>query len=243
MKSSPLITAIVALACAASANATLTLSLTDGASPSVFSNGGGGGFGGTLGAGSIAFDKVGTNLNISFSPGAALNDIVAIFLHTRSGGVNDSQMNDTADGGRRVISNLGSFGDETFPDMGAPDFGIAIGSFGTVLFELTVGNTSGHLNFLAFENTAFGGSGKQITIPLALIADPTQIDWFAAYSSDTNFLSNESIPASSGLNTGGNPGTSAIGNFENYNRFVVPEPSAALLGGLGMLALLRRRRF
>jgi hypothetical protein len=31
-------------------------------------------------------------------------------------------------------------------------------------------------------------------------------------------------------------------NFDNLNVSVIPEPSAALLGGLGMLALLRRRR-
>jgi hypothetical protein len=243
MKPKILATALAAIASATSANASLSLSLTDGASPSVYSNGGGTGFGGTLGGASIAFDAVGSNLNISFTPGGSLNDIVAIFLNTRSGGFTDSQMNDNGDDGRRVISNLGAAGDDTFPDMGAPDFGIAIGSFGSVLFELNAGNTNNHLGFVAFENTAFGATGKQITVSLASLGLPSQIDWFAAYSSGTNFLSNESFAASTTLNTGGNPGFTSTATFENYNRFVViPEPSAALLGGLGMLALLRRRR-
>lgn len=34
----------------------------------------------------------------------------------------------------------------------------------------------------------------------------------------------------------------ASGTVDNLSLTVVPEPSAALLGGLGMLALLRRRR-
>ena len=31
--------------------------------------------------------------------------------------------------------------------------------------------------------------------------------------------------------------------YDNVELSVIPEPSAALLGGLGMLALLRRRRY
>lgn len=37
-------------------------------------------------------------------------------------------------------------------------------------------------------------------------------------------------------------GAYAIANFDNLSVSVVPEPAAALLGGLGMLGLLRRRR-
>ena len=227
--------------------AALILDLNDGATPAVYSNGGGSGFGGTLGGGSIAFDAVGSSLNISFAPGNPLgSDITTIYLNTRSGGFTDADMNDTQDGGRNAISNLGSFGNETFPDMGAPDYGIAIANWGAVLFELTSGNTPGHLNYIYFENTAYG-SGKQITFNLSSIGSPDQIDWFAAYVSDTSYLSNESLPASSGLNSGGNPGFGGTGTYLNYNRFtIVPEAGAtglALLAvGLGLARRVRGRR-
>jgi hypothetical protein len=32
------------------------------------------------------------------------------------------------------------------------------------------------------------------------------------------------------------------GTFDNLNVNVIPEPSGALLGGLGLIALMRRRR-
>jgi uncharacterized protein (TIGR03382 family) len=35
---------------------------------------------------------------------------------------------------------------------------------------------------------------------------------------------------------------STVANIDNLSITAIPEPSAALLGGLGLLALLRRRR-
>ena len=74
----------------------------------VYSNGGGGGFGGTLGAGAIHMDADALNLYIGFVPGNALNDIVALELSTAPGGFSDADMDDQADGGRRAVSNLAS---------------------------------------------------------------------------------------------------------------------------------------
>lgn len=210
----------------------------DGATPTIFSNGGGSGFGGTLAAGSFSFDADTTagTITIGFTPGDALgSNIVALYLDTRSGGFGDADMSDALDGGRNVITNLGSFGDEAFPTGmagGLPDYAIAFGSFGSVAFELT----GGELNFLNFD------AGSSVTVNLSAIANPSSIDWFAGLASDTLFLSNESFPASATLNASDNPGFGAIGTYEDFNRFVVPEPSVALLGGLGMLAMLRRRR-
>src|SRR5688572_15489303 len=62
--------------------------------------GGGSGFGGTLGAGTIHMDTDGVNLYIGFQPGGAVNDNVVIHLDTRTGGFTDAGMNDTADPGR-----------------------------------------------------------------------------------------------------------------------------------------------
>jgi hypothetical protein len=211
--------------------------------------GGGTGFGGALGAGTLYFQSDATNLYLGFQPGANLNDYVALYFDTRTGGFVDADMNDTGDPGRNVISNLGSFGDETFPIL--PDFGIVIGDFGIVTFELTAGNTANHLNFVDFSGTFTGANTnfREYTIPLSSLglAAGSNLDFFAAYSSSTNFLSNESIPVSPGLNGGANPGNSATGTFENFDRFVVvPEPSsAALLAGpaiLGAWFFIRRRR-
>lgn len=213
--------------------------------------GGGSGFGGTLGGGTLYFQSDATNLYIGFQPGANLNDYVALYLDTRTGGFVDADMNDTGDPGRNVISNLGSFGDETFPIL--PDFGIVIGDFGIVTFELNAGNTPNHLNFVDFSNTFTGANTnfREYSIALSSLGGVTggsNIDFFAAYSSNTNFLSNESIPGSAGLNGGANPGNSATGTYENFDRFtvVVPEPSTfALLAGpalLGVWFFARRRR-
>src|SRR5262245_16464548 len=87
---------------AAQSSGALVLTQFDGATPKNYSNGGGGGFGGTLGAGTISMDVVGSNLNIAFTPGNSLNDIVGLYLDTRAGGFVDADMRDHADGGRTV---------------------------------------------------------------------------------------------------------------------------------------------
>src|SRR5688500_13016255 len=68
--------------------------------------GGGSGFGGTLGAGTLYMDVDATNLYIGFDPGASLNDNVVLHLDTQSGGFTDAAMNDTADPGRNLLTNL-----------------------------------------------------------------------------------------------------------------------------------------
>src|SRR6188472_1782960 len=116
--------AIAAALFSSPAYAALVLQQGDGAVPAVYANGGGGGFGGTLGNGSISMDVVGANLNIAFSPGNALNDIVALYLDTRSGGFVDADMRDHADGGRTAISELTLTQNDTFPAHVLPDFGV-----------------------------------------------------------------------------------------------------------------------
>jgi hypothetical protein len=144
-------------------------------------------------------------------------------------------MNDQADGGRRAVSNLSANGDDLYPVGVLPDFGIAFGNFGTVLFELTAGNSPGHLNFQIFTNTV--GS---ISIPLTLLGSPSRVDFFAGYIADSGFGSNESLPYSTPLNSAGNPGFgSGTNSYENFNRFVttaaaVPEPGTFLVWGLAL---------
>jgi hypothetical protein len=209
----------------------------------VYANGGGAGFGGTLGNGAIYMDADATNLYIGFDPGGDLNDIVALELSTAPGGFSDAAMNDQADGGRRAVSNLAGSADDSFPVL--PEFGVAIANFGTVVFQLNAGNTPGHLGFISFEGDQTGNSDtliREFEIPLAVLGNPTAIDFFAGYVADGGFGSNESLPSSQALNSGGNIGDGNVSpGYANHNQFVIPEPASLGALVLGGLALLRRR--
>lgn len=226
---------VAVLACAGLASAqALTL---NGPSAQTFANGSGTGFGGVVGPGSFTFEVVGSNLQITFATTGTVNDYVALFLDVRSGGFGDADMNDNGDPGRNVISNLSRDGIETFPI--SPDFGYAF--FGNsnaqvVGFELNAGSTANHLNYVA--GSYLAGTRTAI-IPLAVLGNPSQVDWFAAYSSDSGFLSNESLPGSL---SGGNPGFVGGVAYTAFNRYTIPTPGAAALLGLGGLAMVRRRR-
>ena len=249
MKSSATLLSAAALASvfvsAGAAHGGLALSLT-GPATQAYSNGGGSGFGGVLGPSTLSFGASGGNLDIatSVSSGALGSNLIIIMLDTRNGGVADFEMNDTADGGRKGVSSPALNGILNHPvgmstylpgaNGGVADFGLAIGNFGSVLFELVPGT---NLNFVAFNGA------QNISISLAALGAPATVDFFAYYTSDTQFLSNESLPASAGFNSGGNPGfgTGAF-SVDNFNRFRIPAPGAAALLGLGALAGARRRR-
>ncbi len=237
-------TALIAIA-AGSSHGALAQTKT-GPTPQTYTNGGGSGFGGTLGNGAISFGSTSGNLDINFTPGAALNDLVVIRLDTRNGGIGDSQMDDTADGGRRASSSpiLNTFlneptGMNTYSAGsigGVSDFAVVIGNFGVVVFELTSGT---NLNFVSFN------AGTSVSIPMGILGSPNTVDWFAYYTSDSAFASNESFPASGTYNGGANPGFGATGTtfaLADFNRYNIPAPGAAALLGLGGLAALRRRR-
>lgn len=238
--------AAIVFVAAATSHAALALSLTGPATQN-YGNGGGNGFGGTLGGATITMGSSSGNLDINFLPGGGLNDLLVIRLDTRNGGVGDAQMDDQADGGRRASSSpirdgfLNEPAGMTTYAAGSggavSDFALVIGNFGVVLFELFPTTTPGSLGFVSFN------AGTSVSIPLATLGSPGTVDWFAYYTSDSTFLSNESMPASAALNGAGNPGFGP-GTFsvDNFNRFVVPAPGAAALLGLGGLAAFRRRR-
>lgn len=207
--------------------------------------GGGSGFGGTVGNGTFSMDSDSTNLYIRMTFGGGLNDLVTIMLDSRAGGFVDAQMDDQADGGRRAVSQLANNTNDAFDPAFLPDFGLVLGGFGSVLFELNAGNTPGHLNFVSFDAST-SQPVRDFVIPLATLGAGagSNIDFFVAYTSDSGFLSNESIPAYAPLNGGGNPGFDGPSpGFGNYDRFVVvPTPGAIALSGIAGLVAIRRRR-
>lgn len=210
--------------------------------------GAGSGFGGTLGNGALYFQSTSSSLFVGFKPGAAVNDNVVIHLDTRAGGFTDAQMNDTADGGRNLSSNLTRDVNDVFPAEALPDYSLVIGGFGIVLFELNAGDSPNHLNFVQFSD-AFQGNdanlAREIEIPLSSLGNPSTINFFASYGSDTNFLSDETVPAEP-YNGQGNPGFGGAGDVshENYDQFIVvaPEPGALGLIATASFGFLRRRR-
>lgn len=234
--------AATGLAIVSSAHAALIQTESDGAAPKAYANGGGSGFGGALGGGSFSFDASGTDLNIAFTAGGGMGgNIVFMLLDTKTGGQSDATMNDNADGGRRAITQQTANADDAYPSgmaHGLPDYGIGFFDGGGVaLFELVAGSS---MNFIPTTN-----GPSSISIPLSTLgigSSPWNVDWFAGFVSDSTFNSNESMPASQALNSGGNPGFDGpSAGYENYNRFVVPEPTTlALLAGVGVMALRRK---
>jgi hypothetical protein len=215
--------------------------------------GAGSGFGGTVGNGVISLDTDNTNLYVRMSMGTGgLDNLITIMLDSRAGGFRDADMDDQADGGRRAVSQLANAVDDAFDPNFLPDFGLVLGNFGSVLFELNAGNTPGHLNFLSFDGST-SVPVRDFTIPLATLGVGAggNIDFFVAYTSDSGYMSNESIPAYDPLQSGGNPGfgdgqfggTFGSAGVGNYNRLTtVPTPGSLALVGLASLIVGRRRR-
>lgn len=179
--------------------------------------GGGASFGGAVGAGSLYIGSNGTNLDIGFQPGADFGSNVGVlYLDTKAGGFNDSGMSDTSDGGRNAVTNLASGGEDTLPFLA--DYAVLYGSWGQVLFELTAGT----LNVVTTtNNTGSGTAFRRVTVPLATLGSGPgrTIDSFMVQLSETNFVSNETIPAIPAFNSAGQPGFNPSVWADN-NRFV-----------------------
>ncbi len=213
----------------ATVNGTLGANEYGTGNSNVFS-GGGTGFGGVIGGASakIYMKSDTSNLYIGFQPGAAVNDVVVIYLDTNQcSGQTDATMGDVSSSDRGVISNLGSFGNDTFPVQ--PDFAITIwnSGAGAFLYQLTNGTHT----FISNANIIPSAAGttavfREMSIPLTTLglSPGSALDFFVAYCSTGNFNSNESIPPISALNSGTNPGTTATANYSAFDRYILNLP-------------------
>ena len=206
------------------------------------------GFGGVLGGnGRMYMDFDTNNLFVGFKAGNNLNDLVVMFLDTRAGGFTDAQMNDNADGGRRVTSNITLNDDDQWDPDFLPDYSVVIASWGIVTFELNAGNTDGHLIFKEFFGSSAGNDpnvAREVALSKATYNIGTGFNWMAYYISDSNYASDETMPGQSWSGSG-NPGfgNGGVRQALGYNRFeVVPEPGTMAAIGLGLAGLLARRR-
>lgn len=131
----------------------------------------------------------------------------------------------------------------TYAGGGTPSvFGLAIDpGFGTV-FAVDAANDSLSTSFdplfpVESELTNIGGLGLDVTSFGGLVVDYDG-NLFASLSTDGVTSSLYSINAATGAATP----VGSFGTGVGMSTLAVPEPSTALIGGLGVLALLRRRR-
>jgi hypothetical protein len=204
--------------------------------------GGGNGFGGTVGNGALYLESDNANLYIGMQFGNALNDLVAILIDTKAGGFTDATMNDNGDGCRRALTQQTINADDAYDPGFLADYGVCIGNFGNVEFDLSPGNPITFLNFDGTGSQPF----REYAVSLASlgIAPGGAVNFFVGYVSDGGFNSNESIPAYGPLNGGANPGfdgpSPGYGNYDRFNSY--PEPSTLALLGFAGFAVIRRRR-
>jgi len=205
--------------------------------------GGGSGFGGTLGGGTIYMNSDSTHLFIGFKPlsgsnlGSGNGNVVAILLDTKSGGFIDSAMGDPngGDGSRQAVSNLARQADDLFYSTFLPDYGIAISTFGVFTFELT-GPSGTSLTFVGSTQhfgTGLGDNSRETKIPLSALGMTAggNVDFIAGYvSNDSGSGSNESIPPFAALNSYPNIGTGTFsfgyGQFNRFTTFACTPPVA-----------------
>jgi hypothetical protein len=217
------------------------------ASAATYAGNGNTGFGGVVSSMDITDD--GTNLVFTLNRGpGSLNDVFVVYIDSTTGGFSSTAgFNDDADLHRAAISGDGTDSGTSVVTFGFDaDFSIALNGSFAGLWELNNGGDNAH-GFVATVNANPGGSTQasySMTLSLASIGlNPgDSFQFVATYLNGSNaFRSGEGIgdglPSGSD-NVGANPVT--FTGFRTYT--TVPEPTVALLGSFGLLALLRRRK-
>lgn len=138
-----------------------------GFSQNVFQGNGNTGFGGVIGNSTLTITDDGTNINFSLDAGAALTDVLVLYIDTGITGRNmiDANVEDNADGGRRAISNGDDQGNGsvvTFPAGFEAAFAITVEPTFSGLFQIPASGTVGDngLSFINANNLVDNGNNN-----------------------------------------------------------------------------------
>jgi hypothetical protein len=94
-----------------------------------------------------------------------------------------------------------------------------------------------------YNSGSYDSDASYSSLSLSVIDTPTtHTAWTLRSYTFTALGGEDTVYFGSALNSGLTPGSGSGYDIDNVSLVAVPEPSAALLGGLGLLALLRRRR-
>ena len=244
----PFLPILIAAAMAGSAATHAALYLGNGAT----------GFGGPIGTGSLQITDDGTNLSFTLTRGsAALNDTFVIYFDSALGGAtalpNSGEIGSPFVGRRAVVNEFGS--DLTFGSGFSSDFAFALKVAGSASNHLFTTPSGVNANSAVFITTAavsnFGNASAASynwTIPLAsLDLTPGEVlNFHTTYlnpndggGGDASFRSNEALV---NIVAAGNPGFAGVTLSSPLTYTVTPEPGVAILGSLGFMLLLRRRK-
>lgn len=216
-------------------------------------SGGGGGFGGPIGNGTLSVDSDANGVYFGFSGlGDFSGNAIRIYLDSRSGGFNDlsgSGISDFGDDLRGWLSRPAEQGltlpfDADFGWLVSPYFGGA-----TPLYELQAGGDNSFNEITSGVQTSSPGefpTNPEIELfveysSLGMSAgDP--LDFVVIYANQNNgdrYMSDEGFPFQV---QGGNPGQGPV-TLNDYDRIsTIPEPATIGLLAIGAIGFIRRRR-
>lgn len=169
-------------------------------------------FGGTVGGSSLNLSDDGTTLTFAFTRGGStLDNIVVIYIDSKTGGFSDtSTLQDAQDGGRRATSSYtGTQGTlVTFPSGFEADYAVTFANNFAVGFELVAGGNNSH-NVVGSAAISPSGNNAATTHNVTInwadlgISATDNFKFIVTYISDSGFMSDEVIGDSS---VSGNPG-------------------------------------
>ena len=187
-----------------------------------YAGNGASGFGGAVGNGSLSLTDSGGNLTLAFTPGAALNDGLVIYIDSSPGSPN---LNPTATPGyynnNTTLQDNSGFGAQTeatatyannpnngnvtthvqlnFPTAFYADYALVIANNGMNVFELPSQSTppgNGSLIFETFISNATSPYGGTIPLSDIGVTPGNNFDLLGNYISNSGYGSNETIGTS-----------------------------------------------